>query len=207
MPVLTVQQQQFSIEGILFDKDGTLLEFFLRLWGVWGKLMSDQVCNRVAALGGDISGEFRGKLLGTQYDSLGQLAGYDLQGPLSIASIPEVEGILAWQLYKHGLPWNESLTVIRGFRDKANEEIERTRPAVPTPGLLPFLEQCVLSRIPLCVVTADDTAEARKHLTWMNALHYFQDVIGDDQVTEGKPDPEMVRLACERLGIEPREWP
>ncbi len=28
MPVLTVQQQQFSIEGILFDKDGTLLEFF-----------------------------------------------------------------------------------------------------------------------------------------------------------------------------------
>jgi HAD superfamily hydrolase (TIGR01509 family) len=35
--------------------------------------------------------------------------------------------------------------------------------------------------------------------------HRFDAVIAGDEVTRGKPDPEPYRLACERLGVAPRD--
>jgi phosphoglycolate phosphatase len=204
MTILSIQGQQYEIQGILFDKDGTLLEF-MNLWGRWAELMTEQVMNEISYLGGQPSAWLRTKLLGIEADETGSITGYDRQGPLSMGSIPEIEALMAWQLYQCGMPWNESITRIREFRSKASLDMEHERPAVPMPGLLDFLEQCTQLKLSLCVVTADDTADAKKHLTWMDAAHYFQHIIGNDQVLEGKPSPEMVRIACHRAGLWPSQ--
>lgn len=52
-------------------------------------------------------------------------------------------------------------------------------------------------------MTADETDAAEKHLQWLGIRHYFSEVIGTDLVDQGKPFPDMVLLACERLAVEP----
>jgi phosphoglycolate phosphatase len=81
--------------------------------------------------------------------------------------------------------------------------MERERPVVPIPGLIDFLEQCEKFQLPLCVVTADYTHEAQKHLSWIHVDHYFREIIGSDQVSVGKPHPEMIHIACQRIGVSP----
>ncbi|SEC61174.1 HAD family hydrolase [Paenibacillus sp. GP183] len=202
MTNLIIDQQTYEIEAILFDKDGTLLEF-LELWGRFAERMTMQVIDQISSMGGELLGLDPSKLLGIEMDETGRLTGYDIQGPLSIGSMPEIEAILAWQLYRCGLTWNEAITRIREFQKQASVEMERERPAVPIHGLIDFLEQCEKLQLPLCVVTADYTQEAKKHLSWIHSDHYFREIIGSDQVTVGKPYPEMIHTACQRIGVSP----
>jgi phosphoglycolate phosphatase len=41
------------------------------------------------------------------------------------------------------------------------------------------------------------------HLSWIHSDHYFQEINGSDQVTVGKPYPEMNHTACQRIGVSP----
>lgn len=193
------QDSEFPVEGILFDKDGTLLDF-MTLWGKWAKGMTDQVITRVKELGGDV-GKFSNQLLGINCDQQGEMIDYDLHGPLSIGSTPELEGVLAWQLYRCGLPWNEAITEIRTFWRSASGGMEQS--ATPLPGLPAFLKECLAAGIPMAVVTADDTQEAIKHLSSAGIAEYFQHIIGADQVAQGKPAPDIVWHACRELGLDP----
>lgn len=199
--VLQVNNREMEIDAILFDKDGTLLQF-LPLWGTWAGIMTSLMAESIQALGkgADIAPE---SLLGVELDEQKRVVAYDLGGPLSIASIPEIEGALAWQLYTRGVPWNQALQRVREIRAAADEEVERKRPTMPLPGLLPFLSRCMEAGLPLAVVTADQTAEAVKHLQWLGVADCFKAVMGRDRVINGKPSPEIVYKACELLGVLP----
>jgi phosphoglycolate phosphatase len=176
---------------------------FLELWGRFAQLMTMQVIDQISSMGGEMYGFDPSKLLGIEVAETGKLTGYDIQGPLSMGSMPEIEAILAWQLYRCGMSWNEAITRIREFHKQASVEMERERPAVPIHGLIDFLEQCEKLQLPLCVVTSDYTQEAKKHLSWIHLDHYFREIIGSDQVTVGKPYSEMIHTACQRIGISP----
>lgn len=57
----------------------------------------------------------------------------------------------------------------------------------------------------LAVVTSDSTEAAQEHLEWMGLTSYFDEIIGHDRVTYGKPDPEMAETACALLGLSPAD--
>ncbi|MFB5676379.1 HAD family hydrolase [Paenibacillus terreus] len=199
--VLQVKTREIEIDAILFDKDGTLLQF-LPLWGKWAGVMTSLMTESIRTLGKGM--DFESKLLlGVELDERSQVTGFDLQGPLSIASIPEIEGALAWQLYTRGMSWNQAIQRVRVIRAAADEEVERERPVVPLPGLLSFLSHCTEAGLPLAVVTADQTAEALKHLQWLGVADRFKAIMGRDRVINGKPSPEIVYKACELLGVKP----
>ena len=202
MPILTVHGQGQEVDAILFDKDGTLLDF-MSLWGQWAEHMTTQIMERIDRLGVVPIEGLASKMLGLVLDADGQAISYDIQGPLSMGSVSETEGALAWQLYNAGLPWNESIQLIRQFAVSASEELGRERPVVALPGLINFLRQCRELQLPLAVVTADHTVEACKHLAWMGVEGHFEHIIGSDMVSQGKPSPEMVQLACVRLNVLP----
>lgn len=58
---------------------------------------------------------------------------------------------------------------------------------------------------PMAVVTSKATAVARRGLAFTGLEHFFPVVIGADDTTRHKPDPEPVRLALDRLGYTPSE--
>lgn len=202
MATLLAGGRAYDIDGILFDKDGTLLDF-LSLWGTWADCLYDRLRAGLAARGIEWRMDEWTGLLGTFHEEDGPMTGFDRRGPFAMGSIGDVTAILAGQAYRRGLPWNEALELVRDCRNQADAELERMRPVRELPGLRRFLEQCAQRGLPMAVVTADDTQEARKHLHWLGIDTCFGDIIGNDRVSRGKPDPEMVRLACASLGIEP----
>jgi pyrophosphatase PpaX len=54
---------------------------------------------------------------------------------------------------------------------------------------------------PLAIVTSKATPIARQSLTFVGLDGYFPTIIGFDETTRHKPDPEPVNLALQRLGI------
>nr|WP_237690930.1 HAD family hydrolase [Paenibacillus caui] len=187
----------------MFDKDGTLLDF-VHLWGEWASNVTKLLEHHLALAGGKLLSD-RSKVLGIKLDSDGSVVDYDHQGPLAMATEEETTAVLAWQLYAAGIPWNEAMQQVRQMLKTAMQKVREQRGARPMPGLLQLLERCAQLEIPLAVVTADRTSEARLHLEWMGIHPFFTSIVGNDRVRRGKPDPEMVLLACSELGIRPEE--
>lgn len=205
MPVLHIHEHSVPCSGILFDKDGTLLDL-LATWGSWADLVLEGLGSQLALIKGqpvkqsDLAG-----VLGTTHDYSGRITGYDPAGPLSMATAEESTGVLAWQLYSAGVPWNEAVTRVNAISKEAMTELRRRRTAVPMPGLLPFLEQCAAASLKLGVVTSDNQSTTREHLDWLGIAGYFSTVVTRDRVKYGKPAPEMAETACRELGLRPEE--
>ncbi|PQP84944.1 haloacid dehalogenase [Paenibacillus sp. PCH8] len=203
MTVLQVNDTQVTCKGILFDKDGTLLDF-LQLWGPWAETLLEQLGSHMNELGASYTIK-KEHVLGTLHHQEGHIIGYDPQGPLAIATVDECTGWLAGQLYVAGMPWNEAITTIRRFSSIAMREVRQRKLAEPMPGVLNFLQRCRAANISLAVVTSDSTAAAEDHLEWMGIRAFFTSIVGCDRVTLGKPNEESALLACRELHIDPHE--
>ncbi|WP_171721081.1 HAD family hydrolase [Paenibacillus phytohabitans] len=204
MPTLITPHGEHSISAILFDKDGTLLEF-VSLWGSWGECFLVRFSRQLKEHGLEFPVQHLASLLGTVHDAEGRIIDYDRNGPLAMGTMNDLYAILSWQGYLLGLSWAESMELTDRCRQEADALMEQSKPVRPLPGLLHFLDGCAAEGIPLAVVTADETAAAENHLRWLGIRGYFSAVIGTDQVERGKPFPDMALLACERLGIQPAE--
>ncbi|NGZ76998.1 HAD family hydrolase [Saccharibacillus alkalitolerans] len=193
----------FGADAILFDKDGTLLDF-TAMWGFW----SDRVLSRFRTLLAErrlgIAPEKVPQIWGTEHETSGRTIGYDKRGPLAMGTMDEVRAILIWHGYRAGLSWAEAKIAVRDCLERADEEMELVRPARLLPGVREFLERCRDLGIPTAVVTADETDSALRHLRWLGIEGYFGAVIGTDLAERGKPFPDLCLLACERLGVRPR---
>ncbi|WP_425464181.1 HAD family hydrolase [Paenibacillus lentus] len=201
MAIVQAGERRASCEAILFDKDGTLLDF-MALWGEWAMRLLDLLDGHLEMMGARRI-DSKADLLGLRLDDRQRVTDYDKAGPLAMGSEEEVTALLAWQLYAAGVPWNEALIQIRQLSSSAMIELKKHKNARPLPGLEVFLNACRERNIRLAVVTSDTTEAAREHLSWMGIEHYFAAIIGRDQVNFGKPFPEMALLACEELGIPP----
>ncbi|WP_379133274.1 HAD family hydrolase [Paenibacillus sp. sgz500958] len=203
MAFLHVNGQSYSCKGILFDKDGTLLDF-IALWGTWAENVLSGINVALTDIGSRhlMDGT---KLLGTVHNAAGQVTGYDPAGPLSMATMEETYGLLAWQLYYAGMPWNEALTTVREISRQAMAEVRERRGALALPGLLDFLQQCAGASVKLGVVTSDESTTTVEHLDWLGLSGVLGSVITRDKVSRGKPSPDMAELACRELGLTPGE--
>lgn len=198
---LTVAGMAFEIEAILFDKDGTLMDF-IYTWRKWGELLlarfsSELTKRRRPPLSSDLL-----HVWGIRYDTEGQVSGYDRNSPLSMGTMDDLLTLLALEGYKAGLSWAEARVLATQCREAADETLERSRTARLLPEVTPFLEQCRQAGLRLGIVTSDETAAAEKHLEWLGIRPYFSVCVGADRVSRGKPYPEMAELACRELGVE-----
>lgn len=200
MSVITITSSDFTLpcKGILFDKDGTLLDF-IGLWGTWAKVLFQLIEDQLAVMGSHHHVPIS-EWLGLHFDDGGKVIGYDKSGPIAMGTEEEVTALLASRLYDAGLPWNEAVVKVRELNTLSMNEVDRQRAAHPLPGLINFLVSCSHAGIPLGIVTSDTTTEAIKHLEWMGIRHYFCSIVGRDRVIKGKPDPEMVSLALLEMG-------
>lgn len=203
MPIIQVNGRSSPCRAVLFDKDGTLLHF-MAIWGGWANYVLRFMEERLALMGASFILP-KHKILGTVHAPDGSVMDYDVQGPLAMGSVEQTNGILAWQLYAAGMPWNEAILQVGQITKNAMYQIRQEKPAFPMPGLTTFLQACKEASIEMAVVTSDNTSAALEHLEWMGIRPYFSVVIGHDQVKNGKPHPDMVEIACRKLGIEPQE--
>jgi HAD superfamily hydrolase (TIGR01509 family) len=71
----------------------------------------------------------------------------------------------------------------------------------PTPGLFVLLDHLAHRRLPSAVATSSRRAYAERLLTQHGLLNRFQFILAAEDVTRGKPDPEIYLLAAERFAV------
>lgn len=203
MVQLQVGSCSAKVRGILFDKDGTLLQF-ISLWGWWAETVMKGLEQELEQEGGSLP-EDPGYILGVHIEPDGSIRSHDRQGPLAMGSPTQMISIATYLLYKEGVPWNRAVQRVTAVFEQANEQLLEHANIIPVTGVVPFLELCRQHGLKMAVVTADDKGPSEQHLEKMGIRHYFDAVVGDDCVAQGKPYPDMVELACREIGLEPHE--
>ncbi|MFB9277047.1 HAD family hydrolase [Cohnella cellulosilytica] len=191
---------RYPIRAILFDKDGTLLDF-MYTWGRWSERMLARFSSGLRERELPPLPEEARSWLGALTGADGSIADYDRNGPLAMGTVGELQTILAWHGYRLGLSWAEAKVLADECRREADADLERIRPVKALPHALDFVRRCREAGLSLAVVTADETVSAVRQLEWLGIRDRFAACIGTDRVERGKPYADMVELACRELGV------
>ncbi|MHB1559182.1 MAG: HAD family hydrolase [Isosphaeraceae bacterium] len=75
----------------------------------------------------------------------------------------------------------------------------------PTPGLFALLDHLHRLEMPAAVATSSSQGYAARLLNGHRLMNRFAFVLGSEDVTRGKPDPEIYLRAAERFGVPAAE--
>src|SRR3990172_7668231 len=75
----------------------------------------------------------------------------------------------------------------------------------PMPGLLELLASLEKAQIPKAVVTSTARRPTAAVLSSFDLEDRFDFILTSEDITHGKPDPEVYLLAARRFGVEPGE--
>jgi phosphoglycolate phosphatase len=175
-------------KAILFDKDGTLVDFN----GTWLALYE-----KLALEAADGDRTEAGRLL--------KIGGYDRIAKSFIAGSELAAGTTATIVRLWIGEGNaERFSFWKARMDRAFVE-EGPAAAVPVPGLEATLRQLHGEGRKLAVVTNDLEAAARRTIEKFGVAPLFSALLGYDSVKNPKPAADPVHLACKLLGVEPHE--
>lgn len=191
--------QVFEAQGLFFDKDGTLVD----LHHQYSTLMDKRAEKILAHLSQGKEGFRR---------ALGRAVGYDVDfrkiapgGPLAVATREQTLQIVIHFLSQQGFPLEKAENITRESFRLADQELELDELIRPMSGLYSLLEALNGRNIPLACLTNDEHRRAQNTLEFLKISAFFSLILGGDEVTCSKPDPEMIKTACQRLMLFPKE--
>jgi phosphoglycolate phosphatase len=194
MPFLSLLGREMEARFVLFDLDGTLLDASTRhrklararLETIKG-LAGDEAANEWARFSGVVPGAFD----------------VDPQGPLARAPRREDLIVASVAIYVSGQPWPAA----RELAERAYEEADRLQETLCRPSLMEGVEEALRNMkkagFKLGIATNGESTSASAMMEELGMLDLFDVVLGADSVGEAKPAPEMVLLACKRVGVPP----
>jgi len=176
------------IKGILFDKDGTLVDFD-RTWFSIGDMLALQ------AAGGDR----------LKADRLMAQAGFDFETkrfiPDSVfAAGTNADVVALW--YPDIEPTLRSEIVTRFNGITATNGAAK---AVAIPGVKNALADLHQGGFRMAVATNDSTAGAQQTILMLGIASMFEAAYGYDAVARPKPSPDTVVAFCDMTGLKPEE--
>ncbi|MBS7525343.1 HAD family hydrolase [Fusibacter paucivorans] len=186
------------IKGILFDKDGTLIEFEETWHYIMGAVFNqmretgianDESIRRIKMYSGYLTDGFE------QESNIQHLPTSVLvEGWLKI--IAETEAIDVWcdRRYHH-----------RVMRILDEVSLDENVPIKPLEGVMETLRYLYEKGYRLGIATADRQKSMFGALCRLGAIHFFDYFGSDDGETPGKPHPEMARKFCTQFDIKPEE--
>jgi tRNA threonylcarbamoyl adenosine modification protein YeaZ len=85
------------------------------------------------------------------------------------------------------------------FRQMVSQGIE------PLPGAIDLIIELKKRKISMAIASSAPLANIKCTLNTLGIRQYFRAVIGEEDVTRGKPDPEVFLKAAEKLGVMPQK--
>jgi len=196
LPLLRADGMGFDCKAVLFDKDGTLIDF-KDMWLEWSRYMLDEV----SAAAGFKNGE---------RDILERAMGIDLaawhvdpDGPLAGGSMTGLRESMLQMLQTTGRDEDDAHSLLHKIIRQAEEVMDWETLATPVPGLYEMLDKLHSKGFKLAVVTADYSGRAKISLAALKLIDCFDVVLGADSVQKSKPAPDLALLACRELGVKP----
>jgi phosphoglycolate phosphatase len=196
MPLLTIAGATRNIDLIVFDKDGTLVDFDL-LWA--GKLVH-AVESVLAAVPG--LPELRTQLfatLGIHADGRSVIP----ESPLAVSTLAKLGMVTTIVLYQNGVSWHESERLSRDIFMPAIEVLPRRqdiRPIGDVSGLMRRLSQ---HGFRLAVFTSDDRNATMATLPMLGIDDLIQTMVCGDDAIPGKPSGAGLLHLASHFGVRP----
>ncbi len=179
-----------DVNLVVFDKDGTLLDFHA-MWGGWA-----------LELGKRLDGATRRPVAGDVFATIGfdPSTGRVLAGaPLAIATMAEIREVVAAVIRR----WCPSVAAARRAVDAAwfvPDPVATARPLADLPALFGALRS---SGRTIAIATTDDRAPTDATLRALGVRDAVAAMACGDDGVGVKPDPRMLLAICEALRVEP----
>jgi phosphoglycolate phosphatase len=170
------------IDGVIFDKDGTLFDFRIS-WGRWA-------IGFLGSIASDADHAAR----------LGQAIGFDLATGTFAADSPVIAATAA-DIALALLPLLPGETA-SGLTDRI-DEAAGSAPMSEAVPLVPLLTGLRSTGLKLGVATNDSEAPARRHLLAHGITGYFDFIAGYDSGFGAKPGPGMCLAFARLLDLDP----
>ncbi|MCX8117305.1 MAG: HAD family hydrolase [Desulfobacterota bacterium] len=190
------QGRRFPCRLIIFDKDGTLIDFT----STWVPLIRRRISLLLRRLKRD--GALEASLLkcwGIDPSS-GRV---DPRGPCPVSSRSEEIVIATMALYQAGYPWDESKEWVLKAFDEADAERDWRREVVPVEGIERFLSELKENGFFTALATNDERKDTEAILHHLGLWGLFDVILCWGEVYPSKPHPETVFTICRRLGLSP----
>lgn len=196
MARVLVAHKAYDIDLVIFDKDGTLIDFK----ETWVEIIRALI----TAMGAHVpmNEELRNRVqevLGVSVDG----RGIDGSGPLAMGTFVECDALLTYSLYRHGLRWDEAQDIVRKLGDEVFRSEVRKRCIRPARGALPLLSRLKDKGVHLAVATNDKANDALTDMSAIGADPFIDILVGADSVENAKPAPDMVRKLCDHFNVGP----
>ena len=179
-----------DIDLLVFDKDGTLIEFHL-MWGRW----VDDLASRLEAAAGQPLRERLYPLLGVDAQT-GLVHAHGLLAATPMSRIREV--VEAEVAAAGAMPDAAAAAVAEAWHPP--DPVALAHPVTDLPALLERLRRRVST---FAVATSDDRDPTERTLAALGIRAEFAGIVCADDGIRTKPSPDPVLHLCRTLGIDP----
>lgn len=196
MALLRFANQTFDADLIIFDKDGTLIDFK----HLWAQKTIAGVERLVQAVQGD------SQLRHALYHALGYDPvenQFDMQGPLLVAAMSKLYTIAAAVLFQQGWPWLEAELLVQEHFVPGMASVLTASLLRPTTDLGQLFTALRSVNVHIAVITSDERAPAEKTLQLLGVREHVAFLAGADDAYPPKPAPEAIWAACAQVGVTP----
>lgn len=181
---------------VIFDKDGTLVDFHC----VLESLFRARLDALIKALGPQVKDDFA-RNCGYNLHS-GEI---DPEGPLATAAKIEEETLCAGFIYQKGYPFPQAREIAARVFKEAEESLDIGVNLKPLSHAGETLRSLREQGFRVVLATGDGHDRAQRMMELLGWLPYFDLIIGVDEVGHPKPSPDMIFKCSQALNIPPEE--
>lgn len=191
--------QRVPCRLVIFDKDGTLIDFT----ATWVPLIRKRVRFLLKALGREDE-ELGGFLLKSWGIDPGS-GKIDPRGPCPVSPRADEIVIGTMALYQKGYPWDEARQWVAQAFDQADADSDWREKVVPIKGIQTFLSRLREDGFHTALATSDERKDTEAILSHLAMDGLFDIVLCSGDVSPPKPHPETILTICRRLSVRPDE--
>lgn len=194
MPLLTIFEHTIDVECVVFDKDGTLIDFD----HIWSSRIRKAVDNLLVVMQKGV--KLRSDIFRSVGVSLQNGTIFDLS-PMSIGTAAQIEIIVATVLYQHGFDWQLAQQVVADeFLPVLNAL--PTREELKPLGDLPYVfSKLQAAGIQIAIATMDDRVGTEASLQLLGIRQYVDMLVCGDDPLPSKPDIAVLQSITDQLGV------
>lgn len=198
MPYVRSGNHIVDCKGVVFDKDGTLIDSLK----IWPELIRTRVALLRENLGfGQGVSDLAERVMGLRPDgSINRKSVIVIGSREQTAS--SVSAVLSLEL---DLAWDQALAATLAAFAMADEKMVFSAQAIPVPGTLELLQELYDAGIKIGIATNDSKDRTLALMEAAGLSRWISAFACRDEVTSGKPAPDLLQLVCSRLQLEPRE--